>query len=181
MTRKMDDIEIDQLFQNGVLIDLSPLQSQPWISKLGNEIMIVEHTINDNGGTSVVGVQTRPLNTVQVNTITGASLAANQITLPAGTYRISGSAPCYRGDGHIAYLYNVTDGADAILGTAEYATNGIQPQTRSFLSGVLTINAPKVFELRHFITTALALQGLGKAAGGAFAVQVYAHIEIWKQ
>ena len=42
-----------------------------------------------NGGTFTSGAwRTRDLNTVLTNTITGASLSANQITLPAGKYYV---------------------------------------------------------------------------------------------
>ncbi len=37
---------------------------------------------------SVGGWHTRNLNTVRENTTAGASIASNQITIPAGTYRI---------------------------------------------------------------------------------------------
>lgn len=47
-----------------------------------------------SGPTSVSGVViTRTLNTVEDNTIPGASLAANQITLPSGSYRYNVHAP----------------------------------------------------------------------------------------
>ena len=54
-----------------------------------------------NGGTFTSGAwRTRDLNTVLTNTITGASLADNQITLPAGKYYVEASAPAYQTFAH---------------------------------------------------------------------------------
>lgn len=47
-----------------------------------------------HGGTFTAGAwRTRDLNTVLTNTISGASLSNNQITLPAGKYYVEASAP----------------------------------------------------------------------------------------
>ena len=47
-----------------------------------------------HGGTFTSGAwRTRDLNTVLTNTITGASLATNQITLPAGKYYVEADVP----------------------------------------------------------------------------------------
>lgn len=66
---------------------------------------------------------TRALETVITNTLTGASLASNAVTLPAGTYDITVNAPvCSTNGGNFKYkhrLYNVT-GAAALL----YSLNG---------------------------------------------------------
>ena len=61
------------------------------------------------GGDSVSGANTRVLNTVQKNNINGASLASNQVTLPAGDYEIDATAPAFNCSQSKAYLYNVTD------------------------------------------------------------------------
>jgi hypothetical protein len=51
-----------------------------------------QQTSGTNGGTGSNGFNTRLLNTTVANTITGASLGSNQVTLPAGTYDIVGWA-----------------------------------------------------------------------------------------
>jgi hypothetical protein len=106
-----------------------------------------------NGGVmdSQTTWQTRDLNTIITNTITGASLdtSTSRITLPAGTYLILASAPAYRPFRHVARLRNITDSADSMIGTAEYA--GDTSQTRSLIDGIITISAEKVFELQHYI------------------------------
>ncbi len=131
--------------------------------------VIDKKTVNTSGGTPSVGANTRDLNTVLTNDISGASLAANQITLANGTYEIIAHAPCFRGDEHRAYLYNVSDALIEIVGANNYARNsgttsqGWQFQNRSIVSGRFTVTGgPKDFELRHEITaTGGGSQGLG--------------------
>jgi hypothetical protein len=113
------------------------------------------------GGSSIVGWQTRALNTLNSN-ITGVSLASNQITLPSGTYLISGSAPAYMSNRHQIALYNITDSTYDISGTSEYGHHTESAvQSRSFMSDRITITSTKVFELRHYTNTARDTIGLG--------------------
>ena len=141
-----------------------------------------EKTVGTEGGTSIAGINTRVLNTVQANTITSASLAANQVTLPAGTYLINGSAPSYIGDRHRCFLYNITTSALALGGTSEYAPSTDQTQTRSFVVGRLTIAGTTVFELRHQIQSASTTFGLGIATNvAATGVEIYSVLQIVKE
>lgn len=136
---------------------------------------------NTNGGSSSAGDNTRVLNSTQVNNISGCSLntGTGVITLPAGTYEVYASAPCYRGDDHQVFLYNNTDAAVAIAGTSDLSLTGQATSTQSFLDGVITIAAQKDFTLRHFILTAIAANGLGVAANSAtINAEVYSVIKI---
>ena len=128
------------------------------------------------GGASVVGSNTRTLNTVLTNTIAGASLSSNQITLPAGTYKVYASAPAYSAEDHRLILYNATDTANEILGTGEYARTLYTVSNRSFVSGLVIITASEVFDLRH-IMAAVNANGLGIASNDG-NVEVYAQISI---
>lgn len=140
-----------------------------------------EKATNTTGGNSVVGSQTRILNTLQANTIAGASLAANQITLPAGTYRVDAGAP-HSINGGKANLYNVTDGAIQLLGMTDngsIASSGDPIQQWSRVKGRFTIAAPKVFELRHWLSEAKT-GGLGvQAVDGN--VEIFSFVEILKE
>lgn len=130
------------------------------------------------GGTSVNG-GTRDINTVVTNEISGASLASNQITLPAGTYYIEASAPLNSGGGstHKAYLYNVTDGGNTVLGTSEYSSpNG--SITRSHILGRFTISSTKTFEIRHGLSSPQGGNGWGVAS--SVSTEVYTEARIWK-
>jgi len=127
-----------------------------------NQIMIVvdQKPAGTNGGTFTSGDwRTRNLTTIKYNSITGASLSNNRITLPAGTYYIRASAPAYSNDedlnNHKIKLRNVNDNTDVIIGTSEYARgmgyggDYAHLTTRSFLEGVFTISSTKSFEIQH--------------------------------
>jgi len=138
-------------------------------------------SVGTHAGTSTAGANTRVLNTA-VNTITGASLGSNQITLPAGTYNIRATAPCVGGANHKAYLYNVTDAAIAINGTSEYSDNSTSTSTCSVCVGRVVIASAKVFELRHAIQISVATNGLGIACNVAAAgSEVYSTVMIQKE
>lgn len=126
------------------------------------------------------GWRTRTLNTVLTNEISGASLAANKITLPAGVYWFEASAPAYNVNGHKTAIANTTDGVDAILeGTSEVARSGLGITTRSFVSGRVTIASQKQFELRHICETTASTDGFGNRTNTGTS-EHYAEIMIWK-
>lgn len=138
-----------------------------------------EKATNTHAGGSSAGVNTRTLNTVVKNTITGASLSSNQITLPAGTYKVLFSAPCVAGGSNKAYLYNITDTSNLFIGSNEYAHNASIASSKSIGGGVFTLTSAKVIELRHYIVTALSIYGLG-AGIPAGMNEVYAEVFIEK-
>lgn len=138
-----------------------------------------EKAQNTQGGTFTSGAwRTRDLNTSKVNTITGASLGSNQITLPAGTYFIEASAPALLVDAHQAKLYNVTDTADVIIGTSEYSGTADSVGGRSHVIGQFTLSAAKTLELQHRCATTRATNGFG--AAGNFTTEVYSEVKIWR-
>lgn len=135
-----------------------------------------------NGGSSAVGVQTRDLNTVDSNTIPGASLAANQITLPAGTYRIRAQAPSLVNSSK-AYFYNVTTTLNQLVGTSVNGISGVatdQAQSSSEVLGRFSIAAPCVFQLRQYCSESAASVGLG-APSSTGSIEVYSSVEIIKE
>lgn len=132
------------------------------------------------GGSSSAGSQIRTLNTVVHNSISGASLASNQITLPSGKYHVKAIAPASKSLGHRLRLVNVTDSTVAILGVSGHndasADYGHSP---ALLEGRVEITSTKVFNLTHYITNAIATDGLGKAVSDTF-VEVFASIIVTK-
>ena len=131
-----------------------------------------------DGGTSSAGNNTRVLNTVVTNEISGASLSSNQITLPAGTYFIQASAPAFKPGNHKVILYNTTDTSNEVIGLSEYSGATDSIQTTAMLCQRFTIAATKVFELIHQISTAKASNGLG--ANYTPTINIYANVMIWK-
>ncbi|MCK5614134.1 hypothetical protein KAR91_70370 [Candidatus Pacearchaeota archaeon] len=109
-----------------------------------------------------------------------ASLAGNQITLAAGTYKVRAHAPASNVNAHKTKLRNITDASDVIIGTSEYASFVNVAQTISFIEGRFTIATPKVFELQHRCQTSKSFTGFGLAFGVG-VIEVYSVIEFWKE
>lgn len=161
-------------------VDLNTIRS---IARTGYMLVRDEKPSGTNGGPSISGVQTRVLNTVVDNTITGATLSGNQITLPAGTYRVVGTAPSTGNNGARAYLYNVTDSSVAVLGRQGNTTaSGVGDivVVESGMRGRFAISEPKVFEVRHYTESAQVTYGLGSAVSNG-GNEIYTEVEITKE
>lgn len=126
------------------------------------------------GGSSLAAdiTQVRTLNTTDINTIAGASLAANEITLPAGTYDALLRAPGYQTNGHKAFLYNTTDSTYTLIGSGSLATAATAISTDSIVMGQFTITSAKNFKLRHYTAAVRSTDGLGVAITSG-QVEVY--------
>jgi len=135
-----------------------------------------------DGGNGSAGANTRVLNAVVHNSISGASLGSNRVTLPSGTYDVDCSTPISTGGlnsntrGKL-YLYNVTDGAVQMIGSSGYlefgSQGGIYNTTTLHLRGRMTITASKVFEVRCYMGG--NNRGFGEA-GSAGMNEVYTDI-----
>lgn len=137
-----------------------------------------QKTSGTSGGNSIVGVQTRTLNTVVTNEISGASLSSNQITLPAGTYELSAYAMAYAGVGsHRGLLYNVTDATYIIIGMSQKDDNSLDA-VPAILRERFTLAATKVLELRHY-TAIVQVGGLGFAVSDG-NIEIYSDVQIRK-
>jgi hypothetical protein len=135
--------------------------------------------ISTQGGTFTSGsFQTRVLNTIVANDLFLASLASNQITLPAGTYRCRIEAPALKVDNHQARLQNVTDGLTLLLGTSAFSTAATTDVTTcSVITGRFGLASAKTLEVQHRCLTTLATLGLGTAAN--FSTEIYTSAEFW--
>lgn len=134
---------------------------------------------NTAGGTFTSGAwQTRDLNTVTTNTISGASLSSNQITLPSGTYYARWSAPGQAVNSHQSRFVSTPTATIISTGTAEVANGSVFMTTRSIGSISFSITGSQAFELQHRCETTNAGDGYGIAAN--FTTEVYSTIEIWK-
>lgn len=122
---------------------------------------------------------TRTLNTVDLNGITGASVASNQITLPAGTYTIEASAPAFKVGLHRARLYNVTAAAALVEGSSEKSDASDSTTTRSVIVGAFTLSEESVLDIRHRCSVTGTDTGLGVAANMGIA-EVYTMVTIEK-
>lgn len=140
-----------------------------------------QQAANTNGGTFTQGAwQTRVLNTEVFDTAGIVSLSSNQFTLQAGTYRIKARAPAFDCNAHKAKIYNVTDAADALIGSSEWADTTGNGFSASCIDNRVTIAGAKAFELRHQCLVTKATTGFG-AASNMGVVEVYAEVWIWKE
>lgn len=143
-----------------------------------------EQTSGTDGGTATSGsFATRTLNTEVSDTDGVCSLSSNQITLAAGIYECTISAPTWRTSRHQIRLQNVTDATTVLVGTSEYSGNqdagGVfGPMTRSVVMGRFTVAASKALEVQHRVEVTKATNGLGVATG--WGTEVYAVAEFRK-
>jgi len=132
------------------------------------------------GGTFTSGSYLkRTLNTTVINNIVGCSIAASVITLPAGTYEVSGSANGYRVDIHKSRLQNTSDATTLQIGTTELSGPASGAETRTFIDGGFTLAASKTIELQHRCQDTLATFGWGVASGFGDS-EIYSQITITK-
>ena len=130
------------------------------------------------GGSSVANVwTTRVLNTVLFNSISGASLGSNAVTLPAGTYLVRGSSPIgVSGEtNHSSRLRDVTNNVTLVNGSSEFADAGAV--TRSEVSGSFVLAGSAAVALQYWADIARATNGLGNAVPNG-EVEVYGQLEI---
>ena len=131
-----------------------------------------------NGGTFTLGAwRTRTLNTEVLDTGGHGTLAANQVTLAAGTYIIEASAPAHDTDSHQIRWYNVTDAAEECAGTSEYSGRS-EVVTRSVITDTFTITSSKAFRLEHRAQTTQLNTGFGIACG--WTTEVFAEVKLTK-
>lgn len=136
---------------------------------------------NTNGGTFTLGAwRKRDITEELVDTGSICSIATNQITLAAGTYRCLISAPAYRVAAHQARLWDTSNGgALLVLGTTEVAGDAAYSITRSWISGRFTLAAESVLEVQHYCTATLADEGFGIKAN--ITDEIYTVAEFWRE
>lgn len=139
-----------------------------------------EKASGTSGGSATSGsYQTRTLNTVKTNEISGASLSSNQIVLPSGTYFVNGFVASFYVDKHKSKLRNITDSTDTLIGQVIRSDSGFYSGGASIIIGRFTISAQKTFEIQTRVQTTRATDAYGEATGFGDA-EVYIDVQIWK-
>lgn len=145
--------------------------TEVWVAEqiaTSNQMLHVrdERASGTHGGNSTTTYQPRVLNLIRTNTIVGATLAANIISLPAGTYDIDATAPGYGCGRHRARLRDQTSGTTLILGTVERTVAaGELTISQSRIQGRFTLAAPSQISIQHGASILFVNQGWGLAAG----------------
>ncbi len=176
---ELDFKDEDDMASNSASAVASQQSIKSYVDSFSRPFIHVQEQQNNgvNGGSVSAGDNIRALNTLISNTISGASLSSNQITLPAGTYDVKAYSVGYDCYGLRARLYNVTDSANAILGSVKYVNaNAVS----SDVIGRITIAATKVFELRFYAGRAVANTGLGIALSDGQGNEIYSDVLIEK-
>ena len=118
----------------------------------------------------------RTLNTTVVNNITGCSIASSVITLPAGTFSVTGFAPAQECGKNKCRIQNMTASTTLQIGNNNFAntTDGASIAT---VNTVFTLASASTIELQHRCGTTKATNGLGLDMSFSDA-EVYASIII---
>ena len=159
--------------------------SSPEWSAIPYILIREEQLSGTNGGTFAAGSYvTRVLNTEVIDTYNLASIAANRITLAAGTYKCLIICPGFRCGVHKARLYNITTSAVTLLGNNahtswEPSSDDYSSITYSIVIGVFTIAVSTVFEVQHRCGVTQATNGRGITASFG-DVEVYTVAEFWR-
>lgn len=155
-----------------------------WQSVEKSEVFIAvdQKPDSQNGGTFTAGDwRTRDLNVIRKNTIPGASLSSDRITLPAGNYEVIATCPAVDVQLHQCRLYNITTTSILSLGSSENTTQDATNKvcTSSRIYGSFSLTAQSLVELQHQCSATLAGRGFGDSSN--FGVgEIYSEIFIWK-
>jgi hypothetical protein len=150
----------------------------------GYILIMDEKASGTDGGTFTSGAwRTRDLNTEVVDVPGAASVASNQITLVAGTYRLHAFAPAHHVNQHKVRFQNVTDGVTVAVGTSGFSNGTYGDDTFSVVVARVTISTTKTFELQHICQTTFSGNGLGTNGGAntGSVVERYAVVELFKE
>jgi len=142
-----------------------------------------QKSANTVGGAASGGgtYYTRTLNTAVHNSITGASLTSNEVSLPAGTYLIEGMCPAFRVAQHKCRLYNATGSVVIAYGTSEYTAvgSGDLVTTKSIVLTKATFASGTSIRLEHAVGNPTSTSDYGRAAN-LTGSEVYSTLRIWK-
>lgn len=108
------------------------------------------------------------------------ALAANQITLNAGTYRVRASSPGYQVNNHQVRFRDATNSITIAYGTNTSAPSGVAVTTRSECEVEFTVGSDNtLFQLEQRVQTTQASTG-GGINGNFGGAEVYSVVELWK-
>lgn len=114
------------------------------------------------GGATSGSWQTRPLTTEVYDTANIGSLAANVLTLIAGTYRVQAWAKFYQCGQCALRLRNTADGTTLAVGVSGGSGAADTTNSHSLMNGRFTLAASKTCELQYFVEATKATNGLGQ-------------------
>ncbi|MEE9598159.1 MAG: hypothetical protein V3V96_15415 [Acidiferrobacterales bacterium] len=127
-----------------------------------------------NPGTKNSGILKTLLDTELDNGITDASLASNQVTLPAGTYFFYGFATGWVVGLKRCLLYDTTGATYIGIGVNSYQDDGAE------IRGRFTLSVASVLELRFSTSVTDAAVGWGNASSNGND-EHFSRFIVWKE
>lgn len=147
--------------------------SQPPLMHVREELSDGTSPASSSAGTW----NTRALQTTAINQISGASLASNVVTLPAGTYYIEASAEAVvTNDNRLRIRKTSGTAATLLVGPGNRAGSGISYVTPAIIQGQFTLSGTSDIELQHYTESAGTL---GETQPDS-EVEVYSELLIWQ-
>jgi len=140
------------------------LQALTALGQAAIEYIKISHTVpsgTNGGSTSASTWETVPLTTEDIDTGNNAALAANQITLDAGTYDSDISTPAWHTNKSKLRLQNITDASTELIGSSVTAPATDDTTSPLVIKGRFTIAASKVFEVQQWGSAAVTNTGFG--------------------
>lgn len=132
------------------------------------------------GGSNTANAwMTRDVNTVVHNSIAGAYLSANGVTLPAGRYYIEARMPVALTEKTRGALYNVTSSSYMIYSPSVWAQYEHYEQTPLTLNEEITLTEQSTLELRMWASRSYT-NGCGFPSGVSGVPEIYSELRIWK-
>ena len=122
----------------------------------------------------------REINRNNTTTIPGASLASNQITLPAGTYQIHATAQGFRSNGSKLRLYDATNSAVLLVSNNGNSHSSFNTTADSTIFGRFILTGTSAVQIEQIVATAsaggVALSGIPNNT----EVEIYTQVVITK-
>ena len=141
----------------------------------------IQHQLAQNtaGGTFTSGSwQTRPMNTIVTDTGSLASVASNQIVLPAGIYYTQFLGVGHQCDRMQGRIQNVTDATTLVLGMNIFSGVTGTQEVHAVGRGRFTLGGTKTLEFQQRCQTTRSTDGYGTPNN--WGTEVYATVEFWK-
>lgn len=138
-----------------------------------------QKTLGTSGGSGTNSVwTTRTLNTSITNEISGASLASNLITLPAGTYFLDAYSTVGLCQQMRLRWWNNTDSSLVFESLSCFATSAANNCYPVYIGGRFTIAATKDFALQvNTFGAAANVLGIASSLG---TQEIYSDVKVWK-
>lgn len=180
------DEKVSLIFKDGAWENF---QIDPGESTLKTLIVQDQKSSNTDGGTPTTAAWTTAvLNTSVINTITDSSLASNEITLPAGRYRVK-ARKVFSTNHECRIRFKTADSSDVIiLSESVHSGHSVSTQSQNtlmaltaMLDGEFVITESTDFVLQYYVAVnqhTTATQGLGIPSNISGAVEIYATVII---